>query len=54
MNNPQLFQQQMMNQFLIQQQMGGKYYNFTFVNMLEGNRNFIKIKRDKTIKRKMV
>ena len=49
MNNPQLFQQQMMNQFLIQQQMGGKYYNFTFVNMLEGNRNLIKIKGDKTI-----
>ena len=50
MNNPILFQQQMLNQGLFQQQMGWKYFNFTFVNALEGNKNFIKIEGNKTIK----
>ena len=50
MNNPILFQQQMLNQGLFQQQMGWKYFNFTFVNAIEGNKNFIKIEGNKTIK----
>ena len=50
MNNPQLFQQQMFNQALFQQQMGWKYFYFTFINALEGNKYFIQIEGNKTIK----
>ena len=50
MNNPQLFQQQMLNQALFQQQMGWKYFNFTFINALEDNKYFIQIEGNKTIK----
>ena len=50
MNNPQLFQQQMLNQALFQQQIRWKYFNFTFINALEGNKYFIQIEGNKTIK----